>query len=70
MFTVIERTGATFIDGEEVIGTFATFDEAHEFAQKNVCADVCNEGSPQNYYWFSDESDPNTPYKVKIRFIA
>jgi len=52
----------------DILGTFKTFDEAHKFAQENVCPDIFHEGRAVKHsaYWFSDEGSPDNPYKVCI----
>jgi len=50
-------------------GKFRTFQEAYEYAIQNVCADTCNEGNKNSVYYFSDESSPDLPYKIRIEFV-
>ena len=67
MYRVWKRTGETFDMGQESIGEFETFEQAKEFAVKNVCAMVSLEGHSESF-WFSDNTE-DSAYKVHIEKI-
>lgn len=60
------RTGKTFAEGEEVVATAKTFEEAKEKANA-YCLDVVHEGWDSSY-WYSDE-DNDEPYKIHIEKV-
>jgi hypothetical protein len=68
-FKVYELTGKSFSENENLIGEFSFFEQAHKFAQDNICPDLSHEGSCAGIghsYYFSDEGNNQTSYKCHI----
>ena len=66
MYKAYKRTGETFEKGESFLAEALTFEDIYEQAEKHVCKDISHEGGKDRMYWFSDNEDPNEPYKVRI----